>query len=108
MPEPREPTPEEVQEHFISHIPPADWCPCCARAKALAVAHRRIRNEDKGTVPIVSMDLCFLRRRKQATMMPVAVVRENLLGETRAHGLLNKQVSIDQNSHVVNSIVGDI
>ena len=39
--------------------------------------------------------------------MPVFVLRENLRGETCAHGLVSKEVSVEQGSCVIRAVVGD-
>lgn len=41
-------------------------------------------------------------------VLPIAVARDNARGEPRSHALLSKSVSIDQDIHVVASIVADI
>ena len=107
--QPREPTEKEKEEHYLHHIPPEDWCEICSRTKTLAFAHRTIREEDRiGEVPVVSMDLCFLRRRRQQLVVPIAVIRENHRGETRAHGLLSKHMDMKLGSYIINTLVGDI
>ena len=43
--DPRLPTPEEVEEHYVrGHIPYRDWCPFCVQAKGKGQYHYK----DKG------------------------------------------------------------
>ena len=106
---PREPTQQERDDHMLTHQPPEDWCEYCARGKALCTPHRKIREEDRvGGVPTVSVDLGFVRRRGEDGVLPMVVVRENLRGETRAHGLRSKHVDATQGSWLIKSVVSDI
>ena len=106
---PREPTQQEREDHMLTHTPPEDWCEYCAGGKGLCQGHRVIKEEDKvGSMPTVSMDLAFIRRRGEDGTLPLLVVRENLRGETRSHALLSKHVDASQGSHAIKSVVSDI
>ena len=85
---PDEPTKAEREEHELSHQPPANWCDFCMMARSIASPHRVAHPEDrKGEVPVVAMDLCYMGQKDSDTLMPVAVVKEDSLGEVVVHGL---------------------
>ena len=110
LPLPRGPTQAEFGEHNLSHIAREDLCEFCARSTSIGISHRKIREEDRvgeDGLPAVSMDLCFMIRRFQQTARPSVILRENLRGETRAHGLLSKETSAQQGGYVVKAVVGD-
>ena len=53
--EPGDPTPEEFENHCVTHLPHRPWCEVCIRARGKEEAHRRKTRDEDGT-PIVSID----------------------------------------------------
>ena len=89
--------------------PAENWCEHCARCKCLSFLHKKINSSDRHSedvVPTISRDLCYMRMRFQQVAMPIVVLRDGKRGETRAHGLLSTEISIEQGSYVVQAIVG--
>ncbi len=59
---PMRPCQEDVERHYLTHLPYRNWCPVCVRAKAKEDAHRRTAEspEDKSGLPIVSLDYAVI------------------------------------------------
>ena len=62
LPEPGQPTEEEIREHEITHMPPRMWCSHCVRGRAVSAPHFDTPSavkEDK-RLPTVSIDYFFM------------------------------------------------
>ena len=58
-PVPQTPTPAEIEEHNLTHLPPRDWCGVCVQTRGKADPHVRVADDPKA-IPRVQMDYCFL------------------------------------------------
>lgn len=63
---PKMPTPDEIERHYVTHIPFRSWCPECVKGKAKDYAHRRV--EEHGEIPVVSTDYMFITRQDGSSM----------------------------------------
>ena len=78
------PSPEEVEAHYVSHIPYRAWCSHCVRGRGKSFAHHRVhRHGDPEEVPVVSIDYGFFGAPGElpsdavgGAQMPVLVVRD--------------------------------
>ena len=59
MRDPKLPSPEEVREHCLTHLPYRAWCPHCVRAKGKSMQHRK-REEGDRVLPEVHVDYMFM------------------------------------------------
>ena len=60
LPDPGKPTPQQIAEHELTHLPFRSWCPDCVRGKAQANPH--LRREDRRvdqSIPTISFDYGF-------------------------------------------------
>ena len=57
---PKQPTPQEIQEHNITHLPYRNWCPICVQAKGRQANHTK---QPTGTSrrPIVQVDFTYIK-----------------------------------------------
>ena len=55
--DPRLPSPREVEEHNLAHVPYRNWCPHCVRGRGKDLDHRRALDEDRN-VSEFSFDYC--------------------------------------------------
>ena len=77
LPKPVTPTRAERERHRLTHIPFADWCVHCVRCKGRNLPHRRVEPlPEAGTVPVVSMDLAFIKRSDADQAVPLIVTRD--------------------------------
>ena len=59
LPDPKLPTPEEVERHFLQgHLPYRNLCPVCVKSKGKDEAHKRDSGNSRG-LPEYSFDYCF-------------------------------------------------
>ena len=57
-PQPRKPSPQEVEAHMIDHYQFRSWCRYCVMAASRSDHHRR-QAEDYNEVPVISCDYGF-------------------------------------------------
>ena len=60
QPAPYTPSPEEIANHNMTHIPYRSWCPQCVRGKGKASPHRHYGAHHEAGVPVVSIDYKYL------------------------------------------------
>ena len=58
---PKAPSPEEIQQHNLTHEPYKDWCEICVNHRARQDAHVKSSHEQAGH-SVVSYDFCFCTR----------------------------------------------
>lgn len=71
---PRSPTPKEVDEHVLTHVPYADWCEVCRGCRRPNAAHR-FKGEDDRACPMRTVEYCVLHARGDAEPFSVAIAR---------------------------------
>ena len=65
---------KQLQEQLLTHLPYADWCPICVACRRPNVAHGKT-NEDERTIPLLSVDYCFLQDSQDEETLTTAVAR---------------------------------
>ena len=58
--DPGSPTPREIEEHNVTHMPFRSWCPHCVSGKAKERHHKKQTDADKKNIPEIVFDYCFL------------------------------------------------
>ena len=56
--DPKKPSQQEVDEHFLSHLPFRNWCPHCMKGEAKELDCRRSEGAEGG-LPEFHLDYCF-------------------------------------------------
>ena len=66
--QPRKPTPQEVHEHELTHLPYRDWCPICVQGRGRQHNYKtpRIRQ------PVVQVDFAYIKTNQEP--LPTAVL----------------------------------
>ena len=54
--DPGDPTPEEREQHFITHLPYRSWCPVCVKAKGREESHRKQEGKEEAIKPTMRID----------------------------------------------------
>ena len=54
--DPMLPTPQEVEDHNITHCPPRRWCKICVQGSGKEHPHLRLKKEDRSGLPQYGMD----------------------------------------------------
>ena len=80
--DPRLPSQQEVEEHYLTHVPYRNWCPHCVRGRGKDLDHRRSTDDDR-RVREFSFDYCFPGDEK-GTKITVLVGKERITGMTMA------------------------
>ena len=57
---PKVPTPEEIQQHNLTHEPYKDWCEICVKHRARQDAHPKSSHENAGH-SVISFDFCYTK-----------------------------------------------
>ena len=76
---PMTPTPEEVAEHNVCHIPHRAWCRHCVAGRGKADQHRT--SEVDGQVPVIHTDYGFLGEKRdveqiESSIIPFIIVKD--------------------------------
>jgi hypothetical protein len=64
---PCKPSQREIDEHYATHLPFRDWCPCCTRGKKKNPNHTLVPAHER-EVEEVHVDQCFLENLKSLVM----------------------------------------
>ena len=80
--DPRKPTEQEVKDHYRTHVPYRNWCPCCVKAKGKDLDHRKAVDGERG-LNEYSFDYCF-PGDEFGYRLTVLVGRERTSGMTMA------------------------
>ena len=74
VPEPKEPLPEDVARHNLTHIPYRSWCPHCVAARRNNQAHKQGSSAPR-TIPLLVFDYAFIRDADTEDMLTILVGR---------------------------------
>ena len=58
---PTAPTQEEIDRHYVDHLPYRDWCPYCVEAFGRERAHHSHHTDERG-IPLVSLDYMYMAK----------------------------------------------
>ena len=76
--DPKLPTPEEVKEHALTHLPYRAWCPHCVRGKGKSMQRRQ--SKDKPGIREIHVDYCFMGKAEDHRPKCIVVAKDR---ETR-------------------------
>ena len=62
IPEPKQPTREEVARHNLTHLPYRNWCPHCLACRRSNNAHVASLSPEERSLPIFVSDYAFVRK----------------------------------------------
>ena len=73
------PTKEEMDNHYVKHLPFRAWCPVCVEARAVEDPHYKKKNEKYHGKPTVCMDYksCGQSGDDEATKMQMIIMRDS-------------------------------
>ena len=83
--DPGAPTPKEIEEHNVTHLPFRSWCPHCVSGKAQDRHHRRRENTDEKQIPEIVFDYVFMASAEDEETIPVQVARDRRTQMLFAH-----------------------
>ena len=73
MPDPVEPSLEEVARHNLTHLPYRSWCPHCVAARRNNEAHKS--GSTDRDLPLLVLDYCYVRESTSPDPLTVLVGR---------------------------------
>ena len=83
---PTQPTPQEIQEHNITHMPYRSWCPICVQAKGRQPNHPKQTSRQ----PIVQVDFTYITGFGDKFPTPVLTAMDVQTGMAMAAMITNK------------------
>ena len=69
----KEPSPEEIRLHQLTHLPYREWCSACVSNRARADRHERARSDER-QCSTFSFDFCYTARSTTPTQKLVCLV----------------------------------
>ena len=74
--DPGAPTPQEVAQHDVTHLPHRSWCPACVSGRSRDRPHRRLDGRDPSSLPCVVFDYGFLGAVGDSDTLAVQIARD--------------------------------
>ena len=74
LPTPKQPTPAQIAQHNLTHLPYADWCWICVSCRRPNDHHRARLAQDR-LQPLLVADYAFVRNKGDDTLVPLLVAR---------------------------------
>ena len=54
------PTQQEIDEHYLNHLPYRNWCQCCVMGRAKEDPHKKVSEESRqAQIPTIGIDFGF-------------------------------------------------
>ena len=88
---PKQPTPQELLEHNVTHLPYRSWCPTCAQARSRA----NNRPKQQSTMPIKQLDFAYLKGFDDSKVRPILTAIDIQSGMMMALQLSERQRLFD-------------
>ena len=102
---PYNPTHEEKERHYATHLPYRNWCPVCDQARGREDDHKKKNKKDDGDVPTIVLDYKGFGQDAEDDSVTSIVMRDTKTGCTAAHICEGKGT---QDKWVVTRLVNDI
>ena len=94
LPDPKLPSKDEVEKHYLTHLPFRNWCEYCIKGKGKTAPHYQQEKRDDG-LPEVHFDYCFMITHG-SPMCTILVAREKSSKMTLATVVPMKGTSKDE------------
>eukprot|EP00435_Cladocopium_sp_Y103_P020287 s1005_g4.t4 len=88
---PYTPTPQEVQEHNLTHLPYRNWCPICVQGRGRATNHPT----QKSKQPVIQVDFAYIKAHEDKEATPVLTAIDVQTGLCMAAMIPDKQQLFD-------------
>ena len=83
--DPGAPTPREIEEHNVTHMPFRSWCPHCVAGKAQERPHKKQERQSEKQIPEIVFDYGFLGGKDDEETLAVQVARDRRTQMLFAH-----------------------
>ena len=88
---PKQPTPQEILEHNVTHLPYRSWCPICVQARGRQNNHPNQRSK----LPIIQLDFGYIKGFDDNKVHPILTAIDIQSGMIMAIQLTDKRVLFD-------------
>ena len=102
---PGKPTPKEIAEHELTHLPHRSWCAACVGGRSRDRLHKRLGHCEQPSVPCVVFDYGFLGSRDEEETVAVQIARDVDTKMLFAHVVPRKGLIAN---HGVNQMLRDL
>ena len=89
---PIRPSAEDVQKHYVTHLPPMNWCPICNASNLKEDAHAKVDHDvdDRRTgLPTISMDYTetqiSTKEHEAKRVVKSVVMKDEVSGAVASH-----------------------
>ena len=65
--QPHQPTPQQIAEHNLTHLPYRNWCPICVQGKG----RQDIYKKQQSRQPVIQVDFAYIKSQQDPTTIPV-------------------------------------
>ena len=80
---PKQPTPQEILEHDVTHLPYRSWCPTCVQARGRQNNHPKQHSK----LPIIQLDFGYIKGFDGSDVHPILTAIDMALQLTQKHAL---------------------
>ena len=88
---PKQPTPQEILEHNVTHLPYRSWCPICAQARGRQNNHPKQHSK----LPIIQLDFGYIKGFDASNVHPILTAMNIQSGMIMALQLTDKRMLFD-------------
>ena len=65
--QPQQPTPQQIAEHNVTHLPYRNWCPICVQGKGRQDNYKKQQSRQ----PIIQVDFAYIKSQQDPKTIPV-------------------------------------
>ena len=65
--QPQQPTPQQIAEHNLTHLPYRNWCPICAQGKGRQDNYEKQHSRQ----PVIQVDFAYIKSQQDPKTIPV-------------------------------------
>ena len=88
---PKQPTPQEILEHNVTHLPYRSWCPTCVQARGRRNNHPKQHSK----LPIIQLDFVYIKGFDDSNVHPNLTAMDIQSGMITALQLTDKRMLCD-------------
>ena len=65
--QPQQPTPQQIAEHSLTHLPYRNWCPICVQGKGRQDNYKKQQSRQ----PVIQVDFAYIKSQQDPKTIPV-------------------------------------
>ena len=87
MMQPVQPTPQEIQQHNLTHMPYRSWCPVCIQSRGRQTSHQQQTSKQ----PVIQVDFTYIKTYEDKWPVPILTAIDIQTGMAMATMLTDKK-----------------